>query len=93
MQEPDLQDIFPFRFFVDFTGGWINRPIEIGLAYMRAGTFPKPIALGPQTVAFLDSDILDWMKQQVLQQGSSDGERRARAEYAVKQRKTQGANR
>jgi prophage regulatory protein len=34
-------------------------------ARIRAGTFPKPIALGPQTTAFLESEVLDWMKTQI----------------------------
>jgi prophage regulatory protein len=33
-------------------------------ARVRAGGFPKPITLGPQTTAFLESEILDWMKAQ-----------------------------
>ena len=34
-------------------------------ARIRAGTFPKPIALGPQTTAFLEDEVLEWMKTQV----------------------------
>ncbi|WP_426612538.1 helix-turn-helix transcriptional regulator [Bradyrhizobium sp. McL0616] len=34
-------------------------------ARIRAGTFPKPIALGPQTTAFLEEEVLEWMKTQV----------------------------
>lgn len=34
-------------------------------ARVRAGTFPKPIALGPQTTAFLEDEVLEWMKTQV----------------------------
>jgi prophage regulatory protein len=36
-------------------------------ARIRAGTFPRPIALGPQTTAFLENEILEWMKTQVAQ--------------------------
>jgi prophage regulatory protein len=36
-------------------------------ARVRDGTFPKPIALGPQTVAFLESDVLEWMQRQIAQ--------------------------
>jgi prophage regulatory protein len=34
---------------------------------IRAGTFPQPIALGLQTTAFLDGEVLDWMKAQATQ--------------------------
>jgi prophage regulatory protein len=36
-------------------------------ARIRAGTFPKPIALGPQTTAFLEGEVIEWMKAQVAQ--------------------------
>jgi prophage regulatory protein len=36
-------------------------------ARVRAGTFPKPVALGPQTTAFLEGEVLDWMKAQAAQ--------------------------
>jgi prophage regulatory protein len=36
-------------------------------ARIRAGTFPKPIALGPQTTVFLEGEVLEWMKTQVAQ--------------------------
>lgn len=32
---------------------------------IRDGSFPKPIALGPQTTAFIESEIHEWMKAQV----------------------------
>ena len=32
---------------------------------LKNGTFPTPITLGPQTVVFVESDIIDWMKNQV----------------------------
>jgi prophage regulatory protein len=34
---------------------------------IRSGTFPKPIALGAQTSAFLESEILDWIGAQAAQ--------------------------
>ena len=37
-------------------------------ARVRAGRFPKSIHLGPATTAFLESEVLDWMKSQ-----TSDG--------------------
>jgi prophage regulatory protein len=36
-------------------------------ARIRAGKFPEPIALGPQTTAFLEGEVLEWMKTQVAQ--------------------------
>jgi prophage regulatory protein len=62
-------------------------------ARVRAGSFPKPIALGPQSVVFLESDVLDWMKRQVAQQSSADEIRRARAQRAVRSRKQERAAR
>jgi prophage regulatory protein len=53
-------------------------------ARLRNGTFPKPLVLGPQTVAFLESDILDWMQRQIAQQNTPVETRRARALNAVK---------
>jgi prophage regulatory protein len=52
-------------------------------ARIRAGTFPKPIALGPQTTAFLESEILDWMKTQIEESKRSVGFRQGRAQRAV----------
>ena len=34
---------------------------------IRTGTFPKPIALGAQTSAFLEGEILEWMNAQAEQ--------------------------
>jgi len=36
-------------------------------ARVRAGTFPKPIALGPQTTVFLEGEVLEWMETQAAQ--------------------------
>ena len=60
-------------------------------ARVRDGSFPKPITLGPQSVVFLESDVLDWMKCKVAQQSSADEIRRVRAERAVRSRKKKGA--
>jgi prophage regulatory protein len=62
-------------------------------ARVRDGSFPKPIALGPQSVVFLESDVLDWMKRQVAQQSSPGETRRARAQWAVRSRKNKGVTR
>ena len=34
---------------------------------IRAGTFPRPIALGLQTTAFLDGEVLAWMDAQLAE--------------------------
>ena len=31
---------------------------------MRSGTFPRPVRLGPQSVAWRRSDIIAWLSQQ-----------------------------
>jgi len=36
-------------------------------ARVRAVTFPKPIALGPQTTVFLEGEVLEWMETQAAQ--------------------------
>ena len=54
---------------------------------IKAGTFPSPIALGPQTTAFLESEIIDWMKVQVQESDRSVGFRQVRAKKAVESRR------
>lgn len=34
-------------------------------ARVSKGTFPKPISLGPRTVAWLESEIEDWLVEQI----------------------------
>jgi prophage regulatory protein len=34
---------------------------------IRIGKFPKQINLGPQSVAWLESEISDWMEQRILE--------------------------
>ncbi len=38
---------------------------------IQGGTFPRPIALGPQARGFLESEIEPWIKQRVAER---DGE-------------------
>jgi prophage regulatory protein len=54
---------------------------------INAGTFPRSIALGPQKVVFLESDVEAWM--QARQDGADEGAgwRRERAERAVGSRR------
>jgi prophage regulatory protein len=32
---------------------------------IRSGDFPKPVALGPRKVVFLESEIETWMQEQI----------------------------
>jgi prophage regulatory protein len=49
---------------------------------INSGRFPKPIALGPRKVVFLESEIDAWMQQQI--EHSNDGRaRRLQARRAV----------
>ena len=49
-------------------------------ADMRAGTFPRPIPLGPQSRGWLETEINDWIMARVAERD------RARAESADKWR-------
>ncbi|MBR1247527.1 AlpA family phage regulatory protein [Bradyrhizobium sp. AUGA SZCCT0169] len=53
---------------------------------INSGTFPKPIALGPRKVVFLESDIDAWMQARIerVDDGSS---RRLHAQRAVSSRR------
>jgi prophage regulatory protein len=54
---------------------------------IRADKFPKPIALGPQTTAFLESEVLDWMRSQIEESKRSVRFRQVRAQKAVESRR------
>lgn len=34
-------------------------------SYMKAGTFPKSVKIGPSSVAWLESEIDDWINQKL----------------------------
>jgi prophage regulatory protein len=34
---------------------------------MAAGTFPKPVPIGPKAVARIESEIIDWQKKRVAE--------------------------
>lgn len=55
---------------------------------VSAGTFPRPVPLGPQRVAFLESEIDTWIAERVKarEAGEGAGERRERADRAVASR-------
>ena len=36
--------------------------------WMRAGTFPKQIAIGANSVVWLESDVTKWMEDQMAEQ-------------------------
>jgi prophage regulatory protein len=59
-------------------------------AHVRDGSFPKPITLGPKSVAFLESDVLDWMQRKIAQENSNSETRRALAQRAARSRKKEG---
>jgi prophage regulatory protein len=33
--------------------------------YIKAGLFPKPVALGPRAVGWIESDVSDWIAKRV----------------------------
>jgi prophage regulatory protein len=42
-------------------------------ARVKEGSFPKPVRLGPHSVAFLEADVLNWMKSRPKQQNAEGG--------------------
>ena len=50
---------------------------------MKAGSFPKSIPLGPQKVAFLQSEVDAWIAAQVAARDSGYDIRRAKSQKAV----------
>jgi prophage regulatory protein len=38
---------------------------------VKAGTFPKPIRIGPRNVAWLESELADWQSQRIAQRDAS----------------------
>jgi prophage regulatory protein len=54
---------------------------------LKAGTFPKPVALGPKKVVFLESEVEAWMQARIEESDSSVAARRSRAVKAVESRR------
>lgn len=54
---------------------------------IKAGTFPRSVALGPHKVVFLESQVDAWMQAQVEAADSGAGLRRRRAHQAVASRR------
>ena len=52
---------------------------------INAGDFPRPVPLGPQKVAFLESEIEDWMAARLRAREQNEGveARRERANRSV----------
>ena len=57
---------------------------------LKAGTFPKPIALGPKKVVFLESDIDAWIKGKISDENKHAASRHALAKKAVSSRRDRG---
>ena len=55
---------------------------------INAGTFPKPVPLGPMKVAFVESEIDEWMDERLRARGRGEGAdaRRERASRAERHR-------
>ncbi len=52
---------------------------------INAGEFPRPVPLGPQKVAFLESEVEDWMVARLRAREQDEGAeaRRERATWSV----------
>ncbi len=37
----------------------------------RAGDFPKPIQLGPNSVAFLESEVIEWQEARIAERDAA----------------------
>ncbi len=52
---------------------------------INAGEFPRPVPLGPKKVAFLESEVEDWMAARLRARETDEGgeARRERATWSV----------
>ena len=52
---------------------------------INAGQFPRPVPLGPQKIAFVESEIEDWMAARLRARETDEGAeaRRERATWSV----------
>ena len=52
---------------------------------INAGSFPRPVPLGPQKVAFLEREIVEWMEERLRARTQNEGveARRERATRSV----------
>jgi prophage regulatory protein len=54
---------------------------------LKAGTFPKPVALGPRKVVFLESEIDAWIRAKINDENNHAASRRFQAQKAVASRR------
>ena len=57
---------------------------------LKAGTFPKPIALGPKKVVFFESDVDAWINGKIGDVNNHATSRRSLAQKAVASRRDRG---
>jgi len=52
---------------------------------INAGDFPRPVPLGPQKVAFLEREVVEWMEERLRARARNEGvaARRERATQSV----------
>jgi prophage regulatory protein len=54
---------------------------------LKTGTFPKPVALGPKKVVFLESEVEAWIEARMSESDESVAFRQSRALKAVGSRR------
>jgi prophage regulatory protein len=50
---------------------------------MAAGTFPKPVPIGPKAVGWVEAEIIDWQKKRVAERDSKASAARRRGRKAA----------
>jgi prophage regulatory protein len=51
---------------------------------INAGTFPRPVTIGPRRVAFLETEVREWMEKCIKSRDAGSQERREEALRAAK---------
>jgi prophage regulatory protein len=71
--------------FIDIAGVRERIPLSKTDIYrrIRKGTFPKPVRIGPMRVAFLESEVAEWMEQCLRTRNAGRAERSAQAVRAA----------
>ena len=62
---------------------------------VRAGKFPKPVILGPRTVAFVEDEVNDWLRARIAERDAGANKQRPkglRNRHKVKGAKLAGAS-
>jgi prophage regulatory protein len=72
--------------FLDIAGVRERIPLSKTEIYrrIRAGTFPRPVRLGPMRVAFVESEVMAWMEQCLNNRNAGRAERSEQAVRAAK---------